>query len=204
MNGSGKKENTHETDWDGPTESRLSRWGGSVPLPFLLGVAIVGSFALGALAVGGLSILDETPPDPEIESVEILEAGCHDEVSAYSKSSSSGVWVGTINDTSIDTEVSAEIRRTTPEDATVAAYRVWVDTHNTTTESDECPGRIIYSVEFDAPYPDAADAMRTERYLDDEFRGCGYSTSDPEPGCAALHEERPVHYSNGTVTEESL
>ncbi|MFP8953519.1 hypothetical protein ACLI4Z_11170 [Natrialbaceae archaeon A-arb3/5] len=170
---------------------------------FVAGALLIG-FAIGAVAAGGLSILDETPADPEIESVEILEAGCYDDVSPYSMSSSSGVWVGVINETSTQTDVSAQIRRPSADEATVATYRVDVTTHNTSVEDDECSGRIIYRVEYDAPYPDAADAMRTERYVDGDLRGCGSSTSGPETGCTVFYDDRPAHYSNGTVTDERL
>jgi len=173
------------------------------PRVLLVGTLAVG-IAIGALVVGGVPALEESPPDPEIESVDVLSAGCHDDVRPRGMSSSDGVWVSTINNTSAHTEVSAQIRRTSPPDGTVAAYRVDLETHNTTVESDECHGRIVYRVEFDVPYPDAADAMRTERYVDGELRGCGSSSSGPETGCVALHEDRPAHYSNGTVTHEPL
>ena len=161
--------------------------------------ALATGVALGSLMVGGIPAIEAEPPVPEIESVTILDAGCHEDVHPRARSSSAGVWEGTINDTSRHTEVSAQIRRTSSPDATVAAYRVFLETHNTTVPSGECPGRIVYRVEYDAPYPDAADAMRTERYVDDEFRGCGSVTSGPETGCHGLHEERPTHYSNGTI-----
>ncbi|OVE84480.1 hypothetical protein [Natronolimnobius baerhuensis] len=170
---------------------------------FVGGALLIG-FAIGAVAAGGLSILDGTPPDPEIESVEIVDSGCYEDVTPYSKSSSSGVWVGVINETSTQTEVSAQIRRPSPDDATVATYRVDLETHNTSVEDDECLGRIIYRVEYDTPYPDAADAMRTERYVDGDLRGCGSSSSGPETGCGVFYEDQPTHYSNGTVTDESL
>lgn len=199
-----KKERRDEADGAEHAGTGPTRWFDAVDTRVLLAGTLLVGVAIGTLAVGGLSFLDDSPPDPEIESVEIVESGCHEDVPAYGKSSSSGVWVSTINETSKHTEVSAQIRRTSPEDATVAAYRLHVETHNATLESDECPGQIVYRVEYDTPYPDAADALRTERYLDGEFHGCGYSTSGPETGCLALHEERPVHYSNGTVTHESL
>ncbi len=184
----------------GPTGTGRSRLFEAVGTRFLLVGALVAGVAIGALLVGGLPISEESPPDPEIESVEVLDAGCYDDVRPRAMSSSDGTWVSTINNTSKHTEVSAQIRRTSPPDATVATYRVDLETHNATAESGECPGQIVYRVEYDAPYPDAADAMRTERYVDGEFHTCGGSSSGPETGCAALHEERPIHYSNGTVT----
>lgn len=96
------------------------------------------------------------------------------------------------------------MRPASADDATVATYRVDVATHNTSVEDDECPGRIIYRVEYDTPYPDAADALRTERYVDGDLRGCGSSTSGPETGCGVFYEDQPTHYSNGTVTDEPL
>lgn len=180
-----------------------SRWFEEVDTRLLLVGALAVGVAVGALLVGGLPGLEESAPAPEIESVEVLDAGCHDDVRPWGMSSSDGIWVSTINNTSKHTEVSAQIRRTSPSGATVAAYRVNLATHNTTAESGECPGRIVYRVEYDAPYPDAADAMRTERYVDGEFHTCGGSTSGPETGCVALHEDRPTHYSNGTVSYES-
>ncbi|MEA1932708.1 MAG: hypothetical protein U9O06_14330 [Euryarchaeota archaeon] len=180
-----------------------SRWFENPDTRLLLVGTLAVGVAIGALLVGGLPTSEESPPDPEIESVEILDAGCHNEVRSWAMSSSDGVWVSTINNTAKQTAVSAQIRRTSPPDATVATYRLSLETHNTTVESDECPGRIVYRVEYDAPYPDAADAMRTERYVDGEFHACGSSTSGPEPGCAALYEDRPTQYSNGTVTYES-
>ncbi|WP_049920010.1 hypothetical protein [Halobiforma nitratireducens] len=199
-----KDERRDEASGAGHAGTGSTRWFDAVDARVLLAGTLLVGVAIGTVAVGGLSFLDESPPDPEIESVEIVDSGCYEDVRAYTKSSSSGVWVGTINETSRHTEVSAQIRRTSPDDATVAAYRVYVETHNTTTESDECPGQVLYRVEYDAPYPDAADAVRTERYRDDDLRGCGFSTSGPDAGCLQLREDRPVHYSNGTVTHESL
>lgn len=190
-------------DGSDSTGTGQSRWLEAVDTRLLLVGALVAGVAVGALLVGGVPALEESPPDPEIESVEVLDSGCHDDVRARGMSSSDGIWVSTINNTSKHTEVSAQIRRTSPPDATVAAYRVHLETHNTTVESGECPGRIVYRVEYDAPYPDAADAMRWERYVDGEFHTCGSSTSGPETGCVALHEDRPTHYSNGTVTYDS-
>ena len=185
------------------TGTGRSRWFEVVDTRLLLVSALVAGVAIGALVVGGVPALEESPSDPKIESVEVLDAGCHDDVRPWGMSSSDGTWVSTINNTSKHTEVSAQIRRTSPPDATVAAYRVDLETHNKTVESSECPGRIVYRVEYDTPYPDAADAMRTERYVDGEFHTCGSSSSGPDTGCVALHEDRPTHYSNGTVTYES-
>lgn len=196
-------EGTPVPDGSGPTGTGRSRWLEEVDARLLLVGALATGVAIGALLVGGLPALEESPPAPEIESVEVLNAGCHDDVRRWGMSSSDGIWVSTINNTSKHTEVSAQIRRTSSPDATVAAYRVDLETHNTTVESDECPGRIVYRVEYDAPYPDAADAMWTERYVDGEFHTCGSSSSGPETGCFALYEDRPTHYSNGTVTYES-
>lgn len=127
-----------------------SRWFEEVDTRLLLVGALAVGVAIGALLVGGLPGLEESAPDPEIESVEVLDAGCHDDVRPWGMSSSDGIWVSTINNTSKHTEVSAQIRRTSPPDATVAAYRVQLETHNTTAESGECPGRIVYRVEYDA------------------------------------------------------
>ena len=203
MNESDRNEGAPASDGSNPTGARHSHWFEAVDTRLLLMGALAAGVAIGALFVGGLPALEESPPDPEIESVEVLSAGCHDDVRPRVMSSSDGIWVSTINNTSKHTEVSAQIRRTSPPDATVAAYRVDLETHNETVESGECPGRIVYCVEYDAPYPDAADAMRTERYVDGEFHTCGSSSSGPDAGCVALYEERPTHYSNGTVTYES-
>ena len=199
----GPNEGAPAPDGSGSPGTERSRRFEAVDTRLLLVGALAAGVAIGALVVGGFPASGESPPDPEIESVEVLDAGCHDEVRPWGMSSSDGIWVSTINNTSKHTEVSAQIRRSSPPDATVAAYRVNLETHNTTVESDECPGRIVYRVEYDAPYPDAADAMRTERYVDGEFHTCGSSSSGPETGCLALHEDRPTHYSNGTVTDES-
>lgn len=186
-----------------PARARLSRWFESVDTRLLLMGALAVGIVIGAVVVGGLPTSEEPPPEPEIESVDVLDAGCHDDVRSRALSSSDGTWISTVNNTSTHTEVSAQIRRTSPPGATVATYRVYLETHNTTVESGECPGRIVYRVEYNAPNPDAAAAMRTERYVDSEFHACGGSTSGPEIGCGTLHEERPTDYSNGTVTYES-
>lgn len=203
MNEPDPNEDVPAPDEDDLTGTGRSRWFEAVDIRLLLVGALAAGVAIGALLVGGVPASEEPPPDPEIKTVEVLDAGCHDDVRPWAMSSSDGIWVSTINNTSKHTEVSAQIRRTSSPDATVAAYRVQLETHNTTVEPGECPGRIVYSVEYDAPYPDAADAMRTERYVDGEFHTCGGSTSGPETGCVALHEDRPTHYSNGTVTYES-
>lgn len=191
------------TNGSGPPGMGVSRLLEAVDTRLLLVGALAVGVAFGALLAGGVPALEESPPDPEIESVEVIDAGCHEDVRPWAMSSSDGVWVSTVNNTSTHTEVSAQIRRTSPPDATVAAYRVHLETHNSTIEPGECPGRIVYRVEYDAPYPDAADAMRTERYVDGEFHTCGGSSGGPETGCVALYEDRPTHYSNGTVTYES-
>ncbi|WP_336326416.1 hypothetical protein [Halovenus sp. HT40] len=184
------------------TKDSGSRWIETTDTRWLLaGVLIVG-VVIGALFAGGSPSFDGPPPDPEIESVEIVEAGCHDDVRPRSGGSTDGWWVGTINNTSTHTEVSAQIRRVSPPGATVADYRVHAETHNTTIESGECPGRIVYRVEYDAPHLDAAEVMRMEEYLNGELKSCGSSSSGPDAGCATLHESRPTHYSNGTVRDE--
>ena len=203
MNKPDPNEGPATSSGSGPPGTGRSRWFEATDTRLLLMGALAAGVTIGALFVGGVPALDESPPDPEIESVEILSSGCHDDVRPRGMSSTDGIWVSTISNTSKHTEVSAQIRRTTTPDATVAAYRVDLETYNTTVESGECPGRIVYRVEYDAPYPDAADAVRWERYVDGEFHTCGRSSSGPEAGCAALHEERPTHYSNGTVTYES-
>ena len=203
MNESDPDEGEPILNRSGSVGTGRSRWFENLDIRLLLVAALAMGVAIGALLVGGLPNSEESPPDPEIESVEVLDAGCYNEVRSWAMSSSDGIWVSTINNTSKNTEVSAQIRRTSPPDASVAAYRLNLETHNTTVESDECPGRIVYRVEYDAPYPDAAGAMRIERYVNDKFHTCGSSTSGPEPGCVALYEDRPTHYSNGTVTYES-
>lgn len=157
----------------------------------------------------GLLFGHDEPPDPEIDSVSIVDSGCYDDVRARAMSSSGGTVVGTLNDTSPDTEIGAKIRRTSRSDATVATYRVDVYTNepevggevsNGADEDGEtCPGRIVYRVEYSAPYPDAADAMRVERYIDNSFSACSSSSSGPDTGCMLLYEDRPTHWSNGTV-----
>ncbi|MES3162278.1 MAG: hypothetical protein PPP55_12035 [Halorubrum sp.] len=184
-------------------ESGGSGWFGAVDTRLLLVATLAAGVAIGALWVGGFSLFDESPPDPEIESVAVIESGCHDDVRSRAMSSSDGAYVSTINDTSKHTEVSAQIRRTSRPDATVATYRLHLRTHNATAEAGECPGKIVYRVEFDAPYPDAADAMRTERWVNGEFSTCSSSSSGPETWCRELHEERPTHYSNGTIRNAS-
>ncbi|WP_216086538.1 hypothetical protein [Halovivax ruber] len=166
----------------------------------MLLVALVAVLAT-LLVVGELPLGDGgDPPEPRIESVSVVDAGCHDEVRGRAASSTGGLWVGTINETSVDTDVSAEIRRATRPEATVAAYRVHLETHNTTAGNESCPGKIVFRVEYDTPYPDAADAMRVERYIDGRFQACGGSSSGPDTGCLRLYEDRPVHWSNGSVT----
>jgi hypothetical protein len=189
---------SNSAKWEG------SRWIERTNPRLLLAGALTVGVVLGALFVGGLPSFDGPPPDPQIESVEILSAGCHDDVRPQSASSTDGWWIETVNNTSKHTEVSAQIRRVSPPGAMVTDYRVHAETHNTTIESGECPGRIVYRIEYDAPHLDAAEAMRMEGYLNGELQSCGSSSSGPDAGCTALYEHRPTHYSNGTVRDEPL
>ncbi|MFC3958885.1 hypothetical protein [Halovivax cerinus] len=183
------------TDRDGASARTLRS-----PIVRALLVALVAVLAT-LVVVGAVPLGDSgDPPEPRIESVSVVDAGCHDEVRGRSVSSSGGLWVGTINETSVDTVVSAEIHRASRPEATVAAYRVQLETHNTSVGTESCPGRIVYRVEYDAPSPDAADAVRVERYIDGRFQACGWTSSGPDTGCLQLYEDRPVHWSNGSVT----
>lgn len=164
----------------------------------------VAAFGLAALVVivffsatGG----DWDPPEPEIESVDVVESGCHEDIRARSASSPTDGWVGTVNETSPHTEVSAEIRLTSPDRADVITYRVDVETHNTSVpapeyDCSEQEGAILYEVEYDAPYDETAEGLRVERYRDGELKGCGGSTSGPELGCPRLYEDATTHWSN--------
>ncbi|MCU4752451.1 hypothetical protein OB919_10705 [Halobacteria archaeon AArc-curdl1] len=176
-----------------------------------LAIALLVLAAVGvALVVSSATLFDhEEPRDPEIESVSIIESGCYDDVRARAMSSSDGTVIGTLNDTSPDTEIGAAIRRTSRSEATVATYRVDIytdepETHGvvsdeTSEDGETCPGRIVYRVEYAAPYPDAADALRVERYIDNSFSTCSSSSSGPDTGCLLLYEDQPTHWSNGTV-----
>jgi hypothetical protein len=141
-------------------------------------------------------------PEPSIESVEIVRAGCHDDVRGVAFSSSDGAWIGTVNGTSPHTELSAEIRLTSPDRADITTYRIEAETHNTTAPAsgygcDADAGAVRYRVEYDAPSPDGTKGSRVARYLDAEIVGCGGSTSGPEIGCARLmRDEAATYWSN--------
>lgn len=165
----------------------------------LIAAIFFASFVFVALVVGEDD--DWEPPEPEIESVELIRSGCHDDVRAIGASSTDGMWIRTINGTSPHTDVSAQIRLVSAERADVTAYRVDVETHNTSApapdhDCDGDGGAIVYRVEYDAPSDEAADGLRVERFLNGELVGCGGSTSDPELGCARLHEDVPTSWSN--------
>ena len=84
----------------------------------LLAAVALAGFALGAVLVTGVPIGDDwEPPEPSVESVDIVRSGCHDNVRGMGVSSTNGTWIGTVNGTSPHTEVSAEIRLVSPERA---------------------------------------------------------------------------------------
>jgi hypothetical protein len=178
-------------------------------------VAVAAAFvaAFSALALFGLRAPGITPfvfgdgweePEPSVDSIEVLDAGCHDDIRGMSMTSSDGTWIGTVNATSPHTEVSAQIRLVSPDRADVTAYRVDVEAHNTSAPAprynctaDE--GAVRYRLEYSAPYPDGATGLRVTRYVNGELWGCGGSTSGPELGCARMHADVPAHWSNRTT-----
>ena len=143
-------------------------------------------------------------PEPTIETVKVDGSGCHDDIRGMSMTSSDGTWMGTVNATSPHTELSAQIRLVSPDRADVTAYRVDVETHNTSAPApgynctaDE--GAVRYRLEYNAPYPDGTTGLRVTRYVDGELWGCGGSTSGPDLGCARMHADVPTHWSNRTT-----
>jgi len=164
-------------------------------------VAVLLAAGVAVLVVAGED--DWDAPEPEIESVEVTSAGCHDDVRGMSMSSTNGTWISTVNGTSPHTVVSAEIRLVSPERAEITTYRIDSETHNTSAPAPDhdCSadeGAIVYEIEYDAPYDGTGTGLRVERYLDGELKGCGGSTSGPDLGCARLHEDVPTHWSNET------
>jgi len=166
-------------------------------------VAVFGLAALVVIVLFAATGGDWEPPEPEIESVDVVESGCHDDVRKTASTSTGGAWTGTVNGTSPHTELSAEIRLTSSESADVVTYRVDIETHNTSVPAPEYDrsadeGAVVYKVEYETPYDDTAEGLRVERYRDGELKGCGGTTSDPELGCARLYEDVTTHWSNGS------
>jgi hypothetical protein len=164
----------------------------------------LGAFAVGAALVAGVPLSDGwEPPEPEIESVEVVSAGCHEDVRGMSMTSTDGTWMGTVNGTSPHTEISAEIRLTSPDRADVTTYRIDAETHNTSApasgyDCDADEGAVRYRLRYDAPSPDETTGRRVTRYLNGELWGCGGSTSGPDLGCARIHQDVPTQWSNGS------
>lgn len=168
-----------------------------------IAVAVFGLAALVVIVFFSATGGDWKPPEPEIESIEVVRSGCHDDVRKVASSSTDGTWTGTVNGTSPHTVVSAEIRHVSPERADVTTYRLDVETHNTSAPAPEhdCSageGAIVYEVEYDAPSDENAEGRRVERYRDGELKGCGGSMSGPDIGCARLHEDVTTHWSNAS------
>ena len=161
-------------------------------------VAAVGGMAL----VGAGPFQDDPDPDrpPEIQSFEITDRGCQDEVRDFASSNSAGdgdgVDAGTIDTASPETELSAEIRRTSPESAEIITYRVDLRTHDPVDANESCPGRIAYRIEYDAPSGAGATGHRVALGVDGRIKSCGGSTSGPELGCHRLMSETTTRYTN--------
>lgn len=163
----------------------------------LIAAVLVAGLVLVALVVDGDDGWE--PPEPEIESVEVIRSGCHDNVRAMGASSTDGTWIRTVNGTSPHTELSAEIRLSSSDRAEETAYRVHAETHNTSEptpeyDCDADEGAVVYEIEYDAPSDETADALRVERYLNDRLIGCG--GVGVHTGCERLHRDVPTHWSN--------
>ncbi|MCU4741923.1 hypothetical protein OB955_20760 [Halobacteria archaeon AArc-m2/3/4] len=160
-----------------------------------------------ALTVTGIYVLGIGPfddsweePTPEITALEITDRGCEEDVRAFAHSSSGGT--GSVNAGTLarppETELSAEIRRTSPERAEITTYRLDIHTHEPDTTTTECPGRIAYRVEYDAPYDNTGTGLRVAVFVDGALRSCGSSTSGPDTGCIQLREDTDVHWTNSS------
>ncbi|GAA0661688.1 hypothetical protein GCM10009020_02410 [Natronoarchaeum mannanilyticum] len=162
------------------------------------------------VAAAGMSLAGAGPfqgdPDPDrppaIGSFEITDRGCQDEVREFASSNSAGdgdgVDAGTIDTDSPETELSAEMRRTSPESAAVVTYRIDLRTHEPAGANESCAGRIAYRVEYDAPVSEAAVGHRVALTVDGRTKSCGGSTSGPDLGCHRLMTETTTHYTNAS------
>ena len=166
----------------------------------LVGALLVALVGLSFLGVGPFQG-DWSEPTPEITSLEITDRGCYDEVRGFAMSSTGGVYAGVINDTSPETELSAEIRRTSPERADVTTYHLDMWTHEPETANEPCPGAIAYRVEYDAPYDETASGLRQLQSIDGELRSCGGSTSGPDLGCVEPMDDTDTHWTNRSTVE---
>lgn len=112
----------------------------------------------------------------------------------------SATYAGVINDTSPETELSVEVRRTSPERADVTTYRLDIRTHELQSLDDSCPGAIVYRVEYDVPYDPMTSGLRHMRFVDGDLRGCGESSFGPDLGCVELMDETETHWTNRSAT----
>jgi len=168
----------------------------------LLLVVVLVAAGAGAALAGAGPFQGDPDPDraPAIESFEITDRGCQDEVSEFASSTSAGdgdgVDAGTIDTASPETELSAEIRRTSPASAEIVTYRIDLRTHEPADANESCAGRVAYQIEYDAPAGEAAVGHRVALAVDGRTTSCGGGTSGPELGCHRLMSETTTHYTN--------
>lgn len=155
------------------------------------------------VATGVIPPSDETaPPEPEITTIEVTDRGCDADLRESGSTGGGGngpyYTTGTIPVDSQAVNLSAQIQRTSPEDADVRTYRVDVRTHapaNTTTTS--CQPEIAYRVEYTAP--SGSVGIRHAVFVDGHVEGCGGSTSGPDVGCDRLMaQDVPTDWSNAS------
>jgi len=170
----------------------------------LLLVVVLAAAGAGAALAGAGPFQGDPDPDrePAIESFEITDRGCQDEVREFASSNSAGdgggVDAGTIDTPSPETELSAQIRRTSPGSAEVVTYRIDLRTHEPADANESCAGRIAYRIEYDAPSGAGAAGQRVSLAVDGRTTSCGGSTSGPDLGCHRLMSETTTHYTNAS------
>ena len=163
-------------------------------------IVVLAAVATGAALAGAGPFQSDAEPTgpPEIESFEITDRGCQDDIRKFSSSSSgtNGTEFGTIDTATPETELSAQIRRTSPESAAITTYRIDLRTHETTTANETCPGRIAYRIEYDTHASDDTVGHRVALTVDGRTVSCGGATSGPDLGCGRLMTEPTTHWSN--------
>ena len=159
-------------------------------------LAIVAAYAAGI----GPFESDAPKPTPEITSFEITDRGCRADVREFSHGrvgpNGSFVHAETLDTASSATELSAQIRRTSPGGAAITTYRLDVQTHEQTPANASCPGRIAYRIEYDAPA--GPTGVREAVFVDGRLRSCGGSTSGGDLGCRRLQDDLTTHWSNAS------
>ncbi|MFC6723391.1 hypothetical protein ACFQE1_03075 [Halobium palmae] len=177
-------------------------------------VAVLVAVAVGAVVGPSVNALpgfaDHTgPSEMRVTSFERLDAGCEEQVGEYVGGSTGGgeysrtAFIGTAG---ADANLSASVRRTSPDGADLSTFRVDVDSHHDGPANATCETGVLYRIVLE-PHGGTdegllPDAHGTEVlwFADGKLTGCSASLTSPlESTCDGVDRDEPQRtWANAT------